>query len=129
LQATHDGPELDDLVAAGMAGLAKAITRHKTGRLYAFAKLYIEGAISAVARNHKKGATSGETRLDRFVYSRPHDKPEWIVFALKRPGIRWTPEAAAAALAELDAAALVEKVTAGTATYLREKKHRALLHN
>ena len=96
----HDGPELDDLVAAGMAELTKAIFRFNPRRnngLYAYAKKYIEGAISAEAKNYKKRGTGGETRLERWIYSHPYDTPEEIVAALSKRRMNDTPEQVAQA--------------------------------
>jgi hypothetical protein len=92
---THDGPEFDDLVTAGMVGLTEAILRYNlrsNNRLYAYAKSYIEGAISAEAKKYKKRGTAGETRLERWIYSHPYDTPEEIVAALSKRGMSYTPE-------------------------------------
>jgi RNA polymerase sigma factor (sigma-70 family) len=97
---THDGAELDDLVAAGMLGLNQAITRlnpRRNNRLYAYAQKYIKGAISAEVKNWKKRGTSGETRIERWVYSHPYDTPEQIADALQQRGESCTPEQAAQA--------------------------------
>ena len=94
---THDGPELDDLVAEGMAELTKAITRvdlRRNNGLCAYAQKYVKGAISAEVRNWKKRGTFGETRIERWVYSRPYDTPQQIADALIKRGIRCTPEQA-----------------------------------
>jgi DNA-directed RNA polymerase specialized sigma subunit len=96
----HDGPEFEDLVAVGVLELTKAITRfnpRSNNGLYAFAKKYIEGGISAEARKYKKRGTGGETRIERWVYSHPYDTPEQIAAELSKRGIRCTPEQAAEA--------------------------------
>jgi hypothetical protein len=97
----RDGPELDDLVSAGLHAISEAITRFNPRRnngLYAYAKKYIEGAISAEARNWKKRGTAGETRIERWIYSHPYDEPEEVAAALRKRGIRCTPEQAAEAM-------------------------------
>jgi hypothetical protein len=95
--STRDGPEFDDLVAVGVAELTKAILRFNLRRnngLFAYVETYIRGAISKEARDWKKRGTSGETRIERWVYSHPYDTPQQIADALSKRGIRCTPEQA-----------------------------------
>lgn len=96
---THDGPEIGDLVSAGMLGLRDGIANfdlRPNNRLYAYAIKWIRGAISAEAKKWKKRGTAGETRIERWIYSRPYDKPEQIANALQDRGTSCTPEQATA---------------------------------
>ena len=102
----RDGPELDDLVSAGLLAFNEAIARfnpHRNNGLYAYAKKYIEGAISAEAKNYKKRGTGGETRIERWVYSHPYDTPEKIAAALRERGTNCTPAQVEQAMQSLSA--------------------------
>jgi hypothetical protein len=71
---TDDGRN-DDLIAAGMLGLAEAIDRFDTRRnngLAAFAKPLIRGQVQAAAKAFNRNGWAGETRLQRAVYGN-HD--------------------------------------------------------
>jgi hypothetical protein len=110
-----NSPYLGDLVAAGGVGFLEALHRFNPGRnnrLFAYAKHYIEKAVRLEAKRFWNNGTTGETRIDRRIHSRPYDKPEWIAFAIKRPGVPWSPEKAAEVLAEPDTPALIAKIAA-----------------
>ena len=60
----------DDIIQAGMLGLAEAIDRFDSRRnngLAAFAKPYIRGRMQATAKALTRNGWSGETRLQRLV--------------------------------------------------------------
>ena len=110
-----NSPYLGDLVAAGGVGFLEALHRFnpaRNNRLFAYAKHYIEKAVRLEAKRFWNNGITGETRIDRRIHSRPYDKPEWIAFAIKRPGVRWSPEKAAEVLAEPDTPALIAKIAA-----------------
>lgn len=118
--STHDGPELDDLVAVGMAELTKAILRFDLRRnngLYAYAVKYIKGAISAEARRFKKRGTFGETRLERWIYSHPYDTPEEIAAALRERGESCTLEQVAEAQQSVSARRVSEHYSTTDSEY------------
>jgi hypothetical protein len=65
----------DDLIAAGMLGLAEAIDRFDSRRnngLAAYAKPLIRGKIQAAAKAFNRNGWAGETRLQREIYGN-HD--------------------------------------------------------
>ena len=98
---THDSPERDDLIAAGVVGLTTAIRRfdlrRNSGRLSSYAKSYIQGATSAEVRRYKQGGFSGETRLERWIASHPYDDAAEIADAMRERGMACTTEQAAEA--------------------------------
>ena len=82
IAAEFSGPSRDDLVAAGMIGLADAIARfdlRRNTRLSAFAIALIRYSVSKEVKEWRRRAQSGETRADRWVYSHRDATPEQVV--------------------------------------------------
>jgi hypothetical protein len=78
----------DDLIAAGMLGLAEAIDRFNLNRnngLAAFAIPLIRGRMRATAKAFNRNGWSGETRLQRLVYGDHDVTPEKASKVMGRP--------------------------------------------
>lgn len=121
-------PYFGDLVAAGAVGFLEALHRFNPGRnnrLYAYAKHYIEKAIREEAKSFWQNGITGETRIDRRIYNRPYDKPEWIAFAIKKPGVLWSPKAAAELLADPKAQKLIDKIAVAQEAMTERRKRQA----
>jgi hypothetical protein len=84
----RDDGRNDDLIAAGMLGLAEAIdgfdTRRNNG-LAAYAKQLIRGKVQAAAKAFNRNGWSGETRLQRAIYGNHDLTPEQASKVMGRP--------------------------------------------
>jgi RNA polymerase sigma factor (sigma-70 family) len=66
-----DGPDHEDLVAAGMLGLLEAIGKfdlERENRLSAFARHHITLKVREEIRSWRRQGQTGESRADKFVY-------------------------------------------------------------
>ncbi len=111
-----DGPSIDDLIAAGIAGspptnnprngFLLALYRFDLKRNVAswnYFKSYIESAMREESKRYWNKGITRETRIDRYVSSHPYDTPEQISYALDKRGILCTPAQAADALNAISA--------------------------
>jgi RNA polymerase sigma factor (sigma-70 family) len=71
IAAKFDGPDYDDLVAAGMLGLLEAIGKfdlERDNRLSAFARHHITLKVREEVKSWRRQGQTGESRADKFVY-------------------------------------------------------------
>jgi RNA polymerase sigma factor (sigma-70 family) len=83
-----DGRNNDDLIAAGMFGLAEAIDRFDPRRnngFAAYAISLIRGRIKKAAKALKRNGWAGETRLQRALYGNHDLTPEQASRVMGRP--------------------------------------------
>jgi len=83
---TNEG--FDDLIGRGFLALWGAVLRYKPGMgpFSAFARRCISGQMSEESKAFIKRGLTGETRLDRWLYSHPRATPAELVTALKKKG-------------------------------------------
>jgi len=83
---TNEG--FDDLIGRGFEALWRAVLTYKSsmGPFSAYARVCISGQMSEESKAFIKRGLTGETRLDRWLFSHPRATPAELVTALRNKG-------------------------------------------
>jgi hypothetical protein len=81
----------DDLLSTGFLAAWEAVLAFKVDsglRFWTFAHKQVVGAISDAAKEYMKGGVAGETRADRWLFHHHNAKPEELLKASNKFGLR-----------------------------------------
>ena len=81
----YSGPPHNDLMAAALFGLSEAISRFNENRSYrlpTYAKHWVRKYVRLAVKDWRKEGAAGETRQDRYIFSKPSATAERVVAAV-----------------------------------------------